>query len=477
MYGSEDEIESYNFTGSSPDKRTLLDAMHKIRYGHIMDDCNKIGLIRNHQLSMVNYNKRNEIDDKSAKKEQEAYEKHRLKKGLKRVTLFKHSLYSCVDLLVEIEKIDKAMNQLSNISISKEMIKEDKNVAELNKRVRKIGTALYSYRKKCSKQVLEDIKNMNKTWTSVPQEIHHEESIFLFQAVKKASTITYIPEQYDRDDYKTRQLKEKKKEIDKKYDTKEDISERDINEIFEELGKISSSMIGLEDKELKDDIKTEMTSIRRAVKPKNMSISKENLEKMRKSEKLVVDVERLKSAFDTTYFHTKGSKQSRRINKKIKKLKEFTSKVVISQNKTKSKLSNEQWKIDDKVGFANDALKTYHRAVDQSREIQDAEARARRINESIDDDIDKLRDRKDYLNKYKSSYNEKETKEEIRDINDKIDDKKTAQVKNTEEAKIKSRKKVSLPEKYSNMKEKLKNQSNLRKAIMSSSYDMGGMQL
>ena len=56
-------------------------------------------------------------------------------------------------------------------------------------------------------------------------------------------------------------------------------------------------------------------------------------------------------------------------------------------------------------------------------------------------------------------------------------DRKTAQVKNTEEAKIKSRKKVSLPEKYRNMKEKLKNQSNLRKAIMSSSYDMGGMQL
>ena len=236
-------------------------------------------------------------------------------------------------------------------------------------------------------------------------------------------------------------------------------------------------MRGLKDKELKSDVTTEMISIRRAVKPRNMSISKENLEKMRKSEKLVADVERLKSAFDTTYFHTKGSKRGKRINEKIEKLKAFTSEVIKSQGKTQSNLSNEQSKIDDKVGFAKDALETYHRAVNQSREIQDAEARAEKVNESIDSEIEKLKDKKEYLYETKKSYNEKEIKEEIRDINDKIDDRKTAQVKNTEEAKIKSRKKVSLPEKYRNMKEKLKNQSNLRKAIMSSSYDMGGMQL
>lgn len=468
----EDEIESYSFRGSDPDKLTLLDAMRKIEHSGISHEFSKVGLISSRRSDYKSRGK----DSEWIEKEIEEYEKHHLKKDLKRATVFKHSLSSCVELLDEIKEIDKVRNQLSNISISKDMIKEDKNVAQLKKQMKKIRVSLYSYRKKLSKQVLDDIKNMNKTRFVAKYDSEYD---FIFAVMKEAENLTYIPDQHDKniEKYKKEELEEKKKEIDKKYNWKEKNAEENINKIFEELHKISSSMIGLEDKKLKDDIETEMSSIRRAVKPKNMSISKENLEKMRKSEKLVVDVERLKSAFDTTYFHTKGSKRGKRINEKIEKLKAFTFEVIKSQGKTQSNLSNEQSKIDDKVGFAKDALETYHRAVDQSREIQDAEARAERINERIDDEIDKLRDRKGILDKYKSSYDEKERKEEIRDINDKIDDKKTAQVKNTEEAKIKSRKKVSLPEKYRNMKEKLKNQSNLRKAIMSSSYDMGGMQL
>lgn len=454
-----DKYDARNYDFVEDDKKSLLDAMYVLK-----DIRTSYGYRAYEGLNLFD------------KKDKKIY-----KKRQKRLTSWDHSLNACIDSLEQIKMVDEAREKLSNISIPKDMIKEDKNVKEFSKQIRSIRSSLYSYRENLSKQVVEEIKNMDKSDRTASKNLPTKQEKFVSFTMDKLRSVKNISShQCNVRIHKNsvdRNNEREKQEIDKKYDTKENISERNINKIFDELEEISSSMRGLKDKELKSDVTTEMISIRRAVKPRNMSISKENLEKMRKSEKLVADVERLKSAFDTTYFHTKGSKRGKRINEKIEKLKAFTSEVIKSQGKTQSNLSNEQSKIDDKVGFAKDALETYHRAVDQSREIQDAEARARRINESIDDDIDKLRDRKDYLNKYKSVYNEKEIKEEIRDINDKIDDKKTAQVKNTEEAKIKSRKKVSLPEKYRNMKEKLKNQSNLRKAIMSSSYDMGGMQL
>lgn len=425
--------------------------------------------------------------------------KSKVKKFNKIKCAFNTALSNAIKNLEAIQNVDDLVSTLDQIISLSEKVEQNIEANKMINEAKKVTKELQSYRSKLSKEAVRCIKRTEEMYRKVNgfnsyfedfDKLSNSEAYFSQTVLKEMKNISKIDNQAKKDSLKD-DIKKIEEKIEETYKDLEQIAEKELNELFNKISQVEEKTIGMEDKKLKTEVKAETKAIRRVMKPKTMSISKENLEKMKKSEQLSEDVELIQDRMSTIGGIGNFGLKSSIVRKKVISIKNMMNKVLISENNKHSILNQEQLEIDRKTSFSDEAAFAYETIVEQSKNQQEASRNASIENNQLESKkIDMAYERgklteshgKDVESGYEVIGGDVRTNKikidnskEINAITENINELEKKQKQNKQEAEELKQEKISIPEKYKNMKKKLQEMSNMKKAV--SSHSMGGIKL
>ena len=482
-------IEKYNLYSYSKiieDEKTKLGLKDALEY---LKDSEKSRMesVRFTWSTYVDYQKKNNSVKDSQTLKNEGKKKE--KKYKKVVSAANRSIDNFINLVYgnygEIPKLERGrtlMNDIVGLNIeNKEINKIAKQIRnELSKQI-KIKEKEAIKEAKTGRKAIAATINYTKYLSNSSEKAAENYYYFARAIYDKVSTFSHIP----RPNIESLKDKEKNIKISDGYvkDVKEKIESRgEFNsdniqkkseKIIEKLNEISISLTSIDDKNLKNDIKKETPTISRIVSPKLVSVSKENYEKITKSKLAVVDIEMIQTIVDKSTF---GASINRKI---IEKLKQELKEQINIELKKQSELESVTNKAERIINFAKENTDGISRTVDDYiQNKKDISSSKRKVDEleekqiEITSEKEKLYASPQYVEKEYVAGGDVRVKhteiDKSSDFNKLMHQQKEVSEKIDENKKeIEDRKniRISLPEQYKNLKKKIKENSELKKAI------------
>ncbi len=444
--------------------------------------------------------KKNRVYGKEAQQQLENFRKTKLKKFCKMRSSFIKSLNEVENSLKQISELDEISYICTSYSDLDKLNNKNKNLSKLINEMQKLKKEISSLRKKIEKHTLKKLSDANKSkfvstyGNQMPTiyKLSHDQNKFRVEFFKRVS-YTKVPEIHNKIRIKDlrKELYNSNKKIDKDYDTRREYSEKNLKELFNDINKVAYNLNKIEDKKVKKDINEEITTIRRVVKPKIMSISKKYIEKMRTSDKLISDLQMFKEDSKYIFFYHKSS-TGKSIHKTLENVKKLIERSLTEEEKSKLDVSIDKMENDRIVSESKKALINYKSTIDKVIHQQNISSDMNIRNNQIQSEISNLSsERYKYAQSqgevYSAGYEviggdvrehfkKRDHSKEISEIDEKIQQKRQQIKSNKEtEEKVKNEK-IEVDERYKNMKDKLNSQSNLKKGIFVNTYN-GGMKL
>lgn len=438
-----------------------------------------------------------EIADGKMKYDEAKKKKNSKTKRFKKVkTAFKIALKDAIECAKNIERIDDICSVLDDIISLRNNKNNTKESEQLISEAKALKTQLKSYRKKLEKQAVKSIDKARKMdvkvrsyRNSVPsyEQLSSSEENFISEILREAKTVEKVTKVEKLEE----KLEEKNESIEKSYEGRKEYNEKDVKDLEEKMRQVEERLFEVEDKEIKKEIRKETASIRRVIKPKTMSMSKENLEKMKKSEQLQEDIQMIQNVFSTVVpFSPKGI-IGNAVRKKFDRIKQRMQEIWKIEEEKQRDLDQEQMDIDKKVRFATEATNAYDTVIDQSLEKQNIQRDTAIKNDKI---MGEIADLDVELGEYQEHQGEtyeqsveviggeprtvtgqRDYSEQMKETREEIDAKKEEIKENKQEKERIEKKKVEIPERYKDMKKKLQASSNLVQAV--TAQTLGGMRL
>ena len=371
-----------------------------------------------------------------------------------------------VGLNIENKEINKIAKQIRN-ELSKQIKIKEKEAIRETKKGRKAIAATINYTKYLSNSSREKAA---KNYYYFARAIYDKVSTFShiprpnIESLKDKGKNIKISDGY---------VKDVKEKIESRGEFNSDNIQKKSEKIIEKLNEISLSLTSIDDKNLKNDIKKETPTISRIVSPKLVSVSKENYEKITKSKLAVVDIEMIQTIVDKSTF---GASINR---KRIEKLKQELKEQINIELKKQRKLESVTNKAERIINFAKENTNGISRTVDDYiQNKKDISSRERKIDEleekqmKITSEEEKLYASPQYLEEEYVAGGDVRVKHieidkssdfsklmhQQEEVSEKIDE-------NKKEIEDRKNIRISLPEQYKNLKKKIKENSELKKAI------------
>lgn len=407
-------------------------------------------------------------------------------------------------LLDEIASIDTVRKVLSSIIDLKKNLKIDsKEFLDLINEADKLDSALLSIRRKLSNQAIKSFENLRKATDSllnyngrmpVRCRLDQDDVNFIKAVLEDASNISGIPKipnelltevPLEPDSIIKKPLNEaiedtiKTKE--KNYESEQESSKKKIEELESIFTLIEIELGGLKDKEIKKGVETEKKAIRRVVKPNTLSITSQNLEKLKKSEELSASVTLVQAVLKNLSIPLL-MKNGSRLNRKLDKLKEKISRTIETEKTRQEVLGNKQTALNDAVEFSTDAADSYlttvvdkkrQENIDSTTSIKNYEPGQAKVDLGMELHGLESRHGQEYVAytevKGGDVYDRKQKydfSKEMSEIEKRIDSKQQIIDRNNENRDKIKEKKITINEEYRDMKKKLEERSKLKMASL-----------
>ena len=415
-----------------------------------------------------------------------------LKKISKARSAFFNNISNVKKIIEEIKELDKVKEVLETIT-SLNLQGGTKESIDLVNQAKSLKLEIKSNIENLEKQASKCLQDLYKSYQSLRSYEHRmtsyeklstSESNFLYFALSAAKTISKIPIKPD----PTSNLKnvkneiaENKQKIENRYESEQERTKEEIKKLDEVLLLIEMQLGGLKDKEIKKDVETEKKAIKRVVKPNTLSITSENLEKLKKTEELSTSVVLIQSVIKDLSISLL-TKNGSRLNKKLDKIKQKIGLVIESEKTRQEVLKKKQEVLDDSVEFSTDAAKSYlttivdkkrQENIDSTTSIKNYEPGQAKVDLGMELHGLESRHGQEYVAytevKGGDVYDRKQKydfSKEMSEIEKRIDSKQQIIDRNNENRDKIKEKKITINEEYRDMKKKLEERSKLKMASL-----------
>lgn len=234
-------------------------------------------------------------------------------------------------------------------------------------------------------------------------------------------------------------MKEEHKEKENEINSITDFRLEDINKLQLALSELSGILALTPDSNLSEEVRNEVAEIKRALPPKAVTVTRENLEKLRHSSHLILDLEQINDILKTTYSFTGKHGKLQKINKRFEALGPLLEQAIKTEREKNADIRHDQDSLQSKMNYATDAVKTYSSILGSNKELEQEQIR-------IDNETHGLHKENERL------------KQEERTSSEPLDKfKKIKENKDYMDQKKKEKPVGELPREYTDMKDKLQN--------------------
>ena len=365
----------------------------------------------------------------------------------------------------------KAADQISSIreelaeSFSKMRDEFSKQMKIAGKQCREVSSSITDKRDK------ETFKSSCKNFERMAYEAEYEKNRIPF--VEMQSTEERIQ------DPLRREHKEKENEINNTTNFK--LEDNDKLEVA--LSELTTILALTPTNNLSKEIRSEVAQIRKVLPPKTMSITKENLEKLRHSSHLLLDLDQISDILKTTYSFDGKDGRLQKINKRLENLKTLLSQAIKEEKENRADIRQEQDNLQSKVDYATEAVKTYGDILDGNQRLEQEQIRISNETHGLNAENERLKadekkaseemheiqkkpvDRQDWKDQLKVD----QLHERAKNDREMIKDNETYMADKMYEKPV-----VTLPPEYTNMKKKLQSMSSLYQKQMTQQLSNGG---
>lgn len=279
-----------------------------------------------------------------------------------------------------------------------------------------------------------------------------------------------LNEKNELEQLKQSKAKEEHDEKEKRIDSVTNFELQDTDKLETALRTLTIILAVNSTDDLSMEVRNEVAQIKKVLPPKTMSITKENLERLRHSSHLLVDLEQISEILNTTHSFTGKDGKLQKINKKLEALKPLLEQAIKEERKKNMDIKKEYEEVQSKVDYATDAVKTYGDILDGNTRLEKEQIQIRNNSHILQTENDRLK--KDETKAYDEAKTIQMKPIDRQDWNDALNvdqlyerAKKDAEMIKENERymadKMYERPTTELPFEYTNMKKRLQSVSSL----------------
>ena len=478
MIPEELKIENYSLFVKKTGKKDIFQALNEV------EKYFKIFTIENY----LQEKNRTETQKKKFKKNRSAFD-----------VSFLHTRNS-LGSLVSLDSKISYLNEIINSPL-KSFSESNEDVEAIVKQARKIKDQLSKEKRKEEKAIKKNIKELSKAITGLmgykvsflndpKYDIKSEK--FVKEFTIKTKNVPSIMDLNSNINTLSNKMEEENKKKEKVFNAKSNSNEmefKSLNDMLTEIDKgLSSAVL---EKRTKSEIKEEVKNIRRT-KPKLISISRANLEKLKQSEMLEIDLEKLSESFADKNISSTTAKIQKGLESLKQKIEIARKNIEIKKKET----SDVQGNIDSAIKEASLATESYKKVIDKSKISDTLASSTERVNSEIEKQRQELLGERDRLvsqqglhvtgqviqgGEVRNTYSNIDNFEKIGGLSSQIyrkeDEMSRNQVKMEEERKASLNRTISIPDRFKDMKRKLEEKSKLKEASKQLKKYDGGLAL
>ena len=280
-------------------------------------------------------------------------DKRRIKASIKRFKKVKSSINSAlfnilknIDLIEPLDKTIKILEGFDNIENQSERINNLKDSALV------LRNTLIMYRFLIEKRIMQEVYQLRylndnildfNDFLSLSDKIPKEQLVYIQNFLNYFDEVPNTAKGYDIE-YR---LFSKNSEINREFNKKITINEKDLEELFERFTNLESSLLEVQNENFKRKANEDTLFIRRNAGPQIIAISSSNLKALKESEMLTSDMLMLKSEIDSVRLPENKSTALKFLNGRIEKLKEKMEEILYSELVKNDNLGIEQFNIEE----------------------------------------------------------------------------------------------------------------------------------
>ncbi|MBE6149810.1 MAG: hypothetical protein E7170_03715 [Firmicutes bacterium] len=266
-----------------------------------------------------------------------------------------------------------------------------------------------------------------------------------------------------------------------KIDASYEFKKEETNDLEQALNEINLVLQRTAGDKLWRQVRKEVEQIKKVFPPKTVIVSKEILEKLRHSEQLVLDLEKINELLKTNFcFNGKDGKLIK-INKKLDILEKLVSNVLKNEREKSMQIRSEYDDIQERKDFATQAVNTYSKILSGNAQLEQEKIQINNGNHTLAKENERLKNDErrsleeiDVIRNIPMDDRTMQQTYRLESLNKKVDQDREFMRNNNQymSDKLEEEKVTELPLEYTQMKEKLKNMSSLNQIGMSQSYDL-----
>lgn len=134
---------------------------------------------------------------------------------------------------------------------------------------------------------------------------------------------------------------------------------QDTDGLYSALSALTAILATTPTDDLAKEVRKEVAQIKKALPPKTIAIAKDNLERLRHSSHLLLDLEQISEIMKTTHRFMGNDGKLQKINKKLEALQPLLEQAIREERERNMGIKQEHDDVQSKVDYATDAVKTY----------------------------------------------------------------------------------------------------------------------
>ena len=409
--------------------------------------------------------------------------KRKTKRFKKIRSSFDKNLGGAIICTEKIQKIDSTILMLR--AISKLKYTDNKETEKVVNIASGLISKLSSYRVKLEKKTMKYLEEVDKRRRQLEGfevgkvgKLNRDEWSFVLSVLQSAKDVLNVSKGNDLSE----KIEKKNEEISENYDRKIEETKEEVSKIFEQISTIEMQLTDIKDSDLKESVENEITTIRRVVKPSIVTVSEENLKKLKESKTLEEDSKLFIEEVEQSPYIGMSNKRERMILRKLEELENRLRHLLEVSIDKGNELSLEQNEIQKDLNTSEKALDNYQTTITEQENKERIPEITSRNNAKIEEQITKLDSElsklislhgQTYELGHEVRYGEPRAiqgkydySDKIKELRDEINELRKKQEENEMYKDNVQRKNVQISDEYLNLKEKLQSQSSLRKSIL-----------
>ena len=413
----------------------------------------------------------------------------------KQMGSFKVTLQSISDIFDNIKKVQELQGKMKKLpTMDTEAKQENRSARKAADQISSIKSELSDIYSKLQDEFSKQMKIAGKQCREVGRLITDKKDkeqfksscrdfeLMAYEAEYEKHRIPFVEKQTTEEriqDPIRREHKEKEEKINRLSELK--LENNDKLELA--LSELTTVLALTPTDSLSNEVKSEVAQIRKVLPPKTMSITKENLEKLRHSSHLLLDLEQISDILKTTYGFNGKDGRLQKINKRLENLKTLLAQAIKEEQANRAGVKQEQDNLQRKVDYATDAVKTYGDILDGNQRLEQEQIRIGNETHGLYAETERLKADEKKVSKemheiqkkpvdrqdWKDGLKVDQLHERAKNDREMIKDNETYMVDKMYEKPV-----FTLPPEYTNMKKKLQSMSSLYQMQMTQQLSNGG---